>query len=269
VLSKVVALQAQMGQDLSLSEKLHIFKERPDFVCLPEYFALEESVPSYRRASKRIKEHLERLCRLSDELSTCLIAGTVVESDGDLLYNTCYVIYKGLALGRYHKRFPDSDEINRGISTGNDKLILDVEGVRIGIMVCGDVHHPGLYDEQRDERTDIVFIPTLSPLLPADSISLKKQRDRKYCLALAERTGAYVVKACGVGEHFGRRLQGSSLIAAPWGILRRVNFESESHIRVLSETLDMTELREFRDKQDRSILRASSTMSRSYRLLAG
>jgi len=40
MLIKVVAFQGEIGKQLTLEEKIYIFKQRPDFVCLPEYYLL-------------------------------------------------------------------------------------------------------------------------------------------------------------------------------------------------------------------------------------
>jgi len=251
VLTKVVAFQARMGQTLSLAEKIHIFKQRPDFVCLPEYCLLDDSVGDYRTAALRKREYIEYLIRLSDELSTCLIAGTVAEAVDDRLYNACYVINRGMPIGRYRKRYPVPGELSEGISPGEKGLVLEVEGIRISVLICGDIFYRDLYDEARRERVDIVFVPTTSPYRPADSTSARRERDRKYFFALAQRSVAYVVKVCGVGKIFGRPLQGRSLIAAPWDFVSQVDFSSQSEKRILTETLDISELREFREKLER------------------
>ncbi|MCP4705805.1 MAG: hypothetical protein GY865_14495, partial [candidate division Zixibacteria bacterium] len=81
MLIKITAVQTQLGQELSLEQKLHIFKQRPDFVCLPEYCMINESDTDFSRTALKIKDHLEYLKNLSVEFGTCLIAGSVVEAD--------------------------------------------------------------------------------------------------------------------------------------------------------------------------------------------
>lgn len=248
MLVKVVAVQAQMGQPLTLEEKLYIFREQPEFVCLPEYYLLDETVEDYHRAALRQSEYLQYLQRLSDELGTCLIAGTVVEPDGDKLFNTCYVIDHGTIVGGYRKRNPVPGERAKGISPGPKPLVLEFEDVRVGVLICGDVFEPSLYSELGHLEVDIVFIPTTSAFRPADSLSRKAHRDEIYFRSGAELAGAYVVKTCGVGSIFGHPLQGRSLIAAPWGMLSRVQALSEQEKRLLRETLDIAELRDFKSK---------------------
>ena len=248
MLVKVVAVQARMGQKLSLAEKIHIFKEQPDFVCLPEYSLMDSSISDYHRAALLYREHLDYLLHLSDELRTCLIAGTIVEPEEDRLYNSCYVMNRGLILGRYRKRHPVAGEQRKGISSGDRNLVVEVNGVKVGLMICGDVFYPHMYGELGQAGADLIFVPTTSAYRPDDTISRKKDRDNTYFQSGAGAAGAYVVKVCSVGRIFDTELHGRSLIAAPWGMLRRVDFSAESQPRILSEILDVDELREFRRK---------------------
>jgi predicted amidohydrolase len=248
MLIKVMAVQAHMGERLTLEEKIHIFKQRPDFVCLPEYYLIDPSITDYHRAAMCQPEFLDYLCRLSDELHTCIVGGTIVEADSDRLYNTAYVIDRGSILGKYRKRFPVPGELARGISPGQENLVITIDGVKIAMMICGDVFYPHMYDELRDAGADIIFVPTTSLYRPDDSLSQKRDRDHRYFLAGAAQARAYVVKVCGVGEIFGRPLQGRSLIAAPWGILQQTSMYEESQCRMLTATLDIAEVREFGHK---------------------
>ena len=252
MLIKVVAVQARLGEPLSLEEKLHIFKERPDFVCLPEYYLMDSSITDYHRAAMRRSDQLEYLSHLSDELSTCLIAGTVVEPEGGNLYNASYVIDHGKILSCYRKRNPVPGELAGGITPGDDSFAIDVDGVRVGIMICGDVFNMDNYRDMASLDTDLLFVPTTSAFRPADSLSQKQLRDRKYFLSGAETAGAFVIKVCGVGKIFGKPLQGRSLIAAPWGILAKTPTLGEQDKRIIALTLSIDELREFRAKYRRS-----------------
>jgi len=248
VLIKVVVVQARMGCRLSLPDMIHIFKQRPDFVCLPEYWLLDETVGDFHRAALRFHEYLEYLSRLSEELATCVIAGTVVAAENESLYNTCPVILRGSVLGLYRKRHPVQGEGAKGIRPGSENLVIDVGGTRVGVMICGDVFHEELYDEMRREGADIVFVPTTSPYRPDDTIAAKKQRDQKYFIDGSRRAGAYVAKTCGVGKLFERPLQGRSLVAAPWGVLSRIGYDEEENQRIMMVTLDIGDIRDFRTK---------------------
>ena len=250
-----------MGHRLSLEEKLHILKQRPDFVCLSEYCLLDGSVSDYQQAADRYPEYLRYFKKLSSELSACLIAGTLVEREDDRLYNASYVIDRGTVLGTYRKRYPVPGELQKGISAGHRPLRLTVDDVQIGILICGDVFYPELYGEMGQAGVDVIFVPTTSLYRPDDSLSQKRDRDRKYFIDGAERTGAYVVKVCGVGSIFGRPLQGRSLVTAPWGMIEQISQFEEAEPRLLSVTLDIAEVREFRHKFARPIVESDSRLN--------
>ncbi|RME24541.1 MAG: carbon-nitrogen hydrolase family protein [Candidatus Zixiibacteriota bacterium] len=253
MLIKVVAVQARLGEPLSLADKLRIFRQRPDFVCLPEYFQLDGTIDDFHRAALYRTAHEEYLASLSDELSTCLIGGTVVEADGQQLYNSACLFNRGELVGRYRKRYPVPGERARGITAGDETAVFEIDGVRVGLMICGDVFHPELYRELGDHQVDIIMVPTTSPYRPDDSIARKHHRDRIYFLEGALHSGAYVIKTCGVGALFGKPLQGRSLIASPWEIIRRVPVTQEHLPQMLTATLDITEIREFRRRYRREV----------------
>jgi predicted amidohydrolase len=253
MLVRVVAVQARLGRPLTLEEKLCVFRQQPDFVCLPEYFLLDENTRDYHRAALESRRQLDYLRSLSDQLATCLVAGTLVEAEGEALYNCAYLIDRGEILGRYRKRNPVPGELAAGICPGQDDLVAEVRGVRVGLMICGDVFDMANYERMAAGQADLIFIPTTSVFRPADSITRKRTRDRRYFLEGARLAGGYVVKVCGVGRIFGRPLQGRSLIAAPWGIIRRVGWYEEPYPRILSLVLDIDELRDFRRRYDRRV----------------
>jgi omega-amidase len=255
MLVKIVVVQAQMGERLSLPGMIHIFKQRPDFVCLPEYWLLDDSITDFHRAALNYQDYLHYLGRLSEELDTCLIGGTIVEAVSERLYNVCPVFNSGWLLGKYRKRFPVDGERAKGIEPGKDNLVLERDGIRFGIMVCGDVFYPEMFKEMREAEVDIIFVPTTSPYRPDDTIPSKNGRDRRYFVDGARTAGAYVVKTCGVGSIFNKPLQGRSLVAAPWGVLNRIEFDQESNERSMTATLDIDEVREFRRRMGKSAIR--------------
>jgi len=250
MLVRVIAVQTRLGERLSLEGKLHIFRRRPDFVCLPEYCFVNRAMPDFSRAALDIRENTRYLEYLSLELDTCLIGGSIVEAGGDSLYNSTYVYQRGALVGRYRKLNPVSGEISKGILPGDRVFTTTVNGVKIGIMICADALNAGLFEVMAREAVDIIFIPTTSPHRPAESKSEKHKRDNDIYVNGAGKAGAFVVKTCGVGSLFDKPLQGRTLIAAPWGVLGRVQTHQESERTMISLVLDIDEIRDFRGKHN-------------------
>ncbi len=249
MLIKVVAVQSRHGEGLSLEEKLFIFRQKPDFVCLPEYCFIDESMPDFGRAALMAKDHLESLQAFSEALSTTLIGGSIVEAEGDSLYNSSYLFDRGRIIGKYRKLNPVAGELEKGIMPGDRIFMTVIEGVKIALLICADALNIDLFETLKSEEVDIIFIPTTSPLRPDEKKIEKYKRDNDIYLRAAQVAGSIILKTCGVGTLFGKPLQGRTLIVSPWGILKRVDVISEDSKCILTAVLDIDELREFRRKR--------------------
>lgn len=246
MLINVVLCQLRVGGGITLAEKIHIFKRKPDFVCLPEYFMIPPDARDYPEFIAQFDKNLRTLSRWSNELDTTLIGGTVAEKVDAAVYNTCFVFRKGQKLVSYRKQFPTVHERERGIMPGKKYIIFEIDGLRIGIMVCADVLHEEAFRKFGKLKADIIFVPTVSPLRPYDTYEARRQRDQEIFVKGALLSKAFVVKTCGIGSIFGHVQNGRSLVAAPWGILWQVTPENEQHPRIQNMILDIDELREFR-----------------------
>lgn len=250
MLIKVVAMQLPLGRGLTLSEKISLVKQRPDLVILPEYQLIEPTVPDHVRAALEAPRYREYLAHLSDELSTTIVGGSLIEATAHGLVNLSLVYDRGNELARYEKQFPMPGEIKAGIAAGKGPVVVEVDGINLGLLICGDVLHEAAFRSLEQLQPDLIAVPTASPYRPDDNAILKEARDETHFRRGAEIAGAYVVKCGGIGTLFGRPLQGRTLVAAPWGILERVEPSQEQRMRMITLTLDISELREFRKRQN-------------------
>ena len=170
----------------------------------------------------------------------------MAEKVDSAIYNTCFVFRKGQKIASYRKQFPTEHELQRGITPGKKYIVFEIEGIRVGIMICADVLHEEAFRKLGKLKADIVFVPTVSPLRPHDTLEARAQRDHDIFIQGALLAKAYIVKTCGIGQIFGHTQNGRSLVAAPWGILWQVMPENEQQPRIQNIILDMDELREFR-----------------------
>jgi predicted amidohydrolase len=231
---------------LTLEEKLSIIKKGADIVCLPEYFLMPADSTDYSLLASKYDWNVEYLARLSRDLNTTIVGGTVAVRTGDRMYNTCFVFSKGYRIGSYRKVHPTVREREKGISQGELVSSWNVNGVRIGVLICADVLHSESFEEMKRQNVDIVFVPTTSPYRPLDTVEDKAKRDGEIFVEGAMTAKSYVVKTCATGSIFGKRLQGRSLVAAPWELLWNVFPESESRSIIHSYDLDIDKLREYK-----------------------
>lgn len=250
MLRKVSIVQCEVGRQLTMDENLLIFKQRPDFVILPEYYNVNPERRDTPKNSGEAPGYL-RYCKiLSERLETVLIAGTTVTVNNGQFHNTCIIYDHGLPVGSYRKLNPTQNERKHGIVPGTEMALFEIDGVRISILICADVLKPDHFTRLRRLEPDIIFVPTTSPLKPNESVRDKFNRDNSIFVAGAWAAGSYMVKCCAVGQLWGGRLQGRSLVTSPWGLVTRIPPEEENRPRILTVILDIAELREFRRKQD-------------------
>ncbi|MBI5868394.1 MAG: carbon-nitrogen hydrolase family protein [candidate division Zixibacteria bacterium] len=250
----VAALQFPLGGEITLDDRLHLIRHRPDFVCLPEYFFVRPTDQHYADGDGRIGEQIETLARLSRDLSCVVIGGTMAHPIDGGYANIATVFNRGVEIGSYQKMNPYGREETRGIIPGNEFKIFEVEGVRLGVLICADVLQPDSFAGMAEMAADVIVVPTVSPYREGDTVFEKDRRDVSIFVSGAQRAMAFVVKTCGVGTIFGGRLQGRSGIYAPWGILQRVPPNEESKKQILFEYLDIAEIREFRQMMSREAL---------------
>lgn len=246
MLTNVVVCQLKIGAGITLAEKIHIFKRKPDLLCLPEYFLMPQNSQDYSLFAAHYQENLKYLARLSNELNTTLIGGTIVEKSGEDKYNTSYVYRRGSKIASYRKCHPTRNELKMGIRPGNRSIVFSHDGIRVGILICADALDQGCFEKMGKMNVDIIFVPTVSPLLEDDNAAKKARRDQEIFVEGAKIAGAYIVKTCGIGTIFGHEINGRSLIASPWGILWQISPPHEQLPYIHNMLLDIGELREFK-----------------------
>lgn len=246
MLVKVALVQHRVGAPVSLDLKLRLFRDRPDFVCFPEYWGAGPGMTGQHDLARIATRQTVAMRHLSRELSCVVIGGTVVVPSGDGLLNQAPVFDSGEQLGVYSKCHPTDRERERGVIPGRECPVWDLGFARIAVAICADCLHPETFVHLGRREVDLLFVPNASPYRQGESPEDKFVRDESIFVAGALRAGAYVVKVCGVGSLFGGRLQGRSLVAAPWGVLNRVPPTEEDRPQVITANLSIDELREFR-----------------------
>jgi predicted amidohydrolase len=246
MLVNVSLVQQRAGLDLSLDLKLHLLRKRPDFVCFPEYWGATSGASAHDLLLARRPELDSQMQKLSGLLSCVVVGGSrLVRAEGSLR-NVAPVYDAGRLVGEYAKVHPTANERRAGIAPGEGPGIWQLGGLTIGVAICADSLEPGYFSQYGEAGVDLLFVPNASPYRQEDPVEQKFSRDREIFVRGAQEAGAYLIKVCAVGQIFGVALQGRSLVAAPWGVLFRVPPEAEQSPQVVSVTLSIAELREFR-----------------------
>jgi deaminated glutathione amidase len=156
---------------------------------------------------------VQRLTEFAAERSTTVIAGMFeVSPDPDRPFNTLAVVDRGGLRASYRKihlydsfGYKESDRLSAGTV---DPVLVDVEGVSVGLMTCYDLRFPELARELVRRGAELLVIPSAWVAGPG-----KAGHWRTLATARAIENTVYVAA---VGQP-GPRYTGRSLVVAPTG----------------------------------------------------
>ncbi len=237
-----------LDENLAAAERLlreGIEDTKPTLVVLPELFthlggtretvaAAAETLPGGRS--------YQLLSSIAKEYGVYLHGGSLIERDGDRLYNTTVVFGpEGSLIAKYRKIhlfdvvapdgavYRESDLYGRG----ENIVTYDVGEHKVGCSICYDVRFPELYGELSKAGADIIIIPAAFTLMTG------KDHWEVLCRARALETQTYVLATNQVGEYTEngnpRANYGHSMIVDPWGTTLS---RAQSRVGYISETLD-------------------------------
>jgi predicted amidohydrolase len=118
---------------------------------LPEYHLtnwLPED-PNFISLCAQSQTYLDAYCALAEELSICIVPGTIVEQHGDELHNVAYFIdNQGEILAQYQKKNLWHPERPHLTSSKHDPhFAFDTPLGKVGMLICWDLAFPEAFRE--------------------------------------------------------------------------------------------------------------------------
>jgi predicted amidohydrolase len=164
----------------------------------------------------------------------------VVPGDGKRTYNTCVVVNpRGEVVARYRKIHLFDVDIPGGAvlresdatAAGDDRVVVEIEGAKVGLSICYDLRFPELYRELvLDRGAEVLLVPS------AFTAHTGAAHWHLLLRARAIEDQAWVVAAAQWGKHNEKRESyGHSLVVDPWGT---VVVDRDSGDGVVVATLD-------------------------------
>ena len=134
--------------------------QKADIVCLPEAITLVGTNLNYVSASEPIPgKSTEYLGNIARQYNLYIVAG-LLEKDGNVVYNTAVLIdRKGKLAGKYRKISLPREEIDGGITPGDETPVFDTDFGRIGMMICWDVTFPETARALAKQGAEVIFLP--------------------------------------------------------------------------------------------------------------
>jgi predicted amidohydrolase len=228
-----------------------VAEERPDLVALPEIFPLISEDAAHKRAAAEPVpggEAYGMLQELAARHGVVLHGGSIIERDGEALYNTTVVFDReGRELARYRKLHmfdivtPDGKEYRESatFTRGARTVCFDALGTRIGLSICYDLRFPELYLQLAKDGAKVILVPA--------NFTLQTGKDHWEVLlrARAIETQTYVLAPAQWGRNAGGRLAsyGHSLVVDPWG---HVIAKAQDKVGYVAARLDLEEVERVR-----------------------
>jgi len=209
------------------------------FICLPEYFALPASLEDNEHIEKIVEETREPavklLKRVSKEVDSYIVGGTIFEKFRGKYYNTCLFLRQGKILGRFRKMHLTEWEKKAGLHVGSTFRVFETEFCKAGILICADVFYPRTVRILASLGAEVIFLPVSAsrthPPVQGHPLTTKRAEDNR----------VFILKN---GNTRSNSRGGNSAIISPWGILNQA--KDEMNNKIISADLDITKLREYR-----------------------
>ncbi len=235
-----------------LLEEMAAAEDQPTIIMLPEIWATGFfNFEAYRQDSEILQG--ETFCRLAvwaEKIGCYLLAGSIVERDGENYYNTTLLIGPNGALcGSYRKihLFGYQSAESRLLTAGSDIFVLKNRYGTWGFSTCYDLRFPELYRKLIDSGVDHFFVVAAWPLARLEHwLLLNRSR--------ALENLSYLAACNCAGSQGGQTYGGNSLAVNPWGeIIARAGTGEE----ILTVTLEQKQVSDIRSTfpalQDRQI----------------
>jgi predicted amidohydrolase len=242
----VASIQLQIPKDESKDARVQRAAalveslEGIDLVVLPEIWNVGYlNFDLYRSEAEALDgPTITRMAAVARSIGSWILAGSIVERDGDDYYNTSVLLDRnGELAGTYRKihLFGYGSKEPEVLTRGGDVTVTDTEFGRMGFSTCYDLRFPELFREMVDRGAEMFVIPSAWPYPRVEAwTALNRVR--------ALENQAWLVSANCTGGH---GYCGRSMIVDPWGTAVASASDRPAIVRA---TVDVDEARNAREE---------------------
>lgn len=249
----IIQIKTEIDQDETLAKAERMVGEAAmngaEIVVLPEMFncpyARKYFRPYARLGHEKTVSHMSRWAR---ENRILLVGGSIPETEGDKIYNTCFIFDEnGEQIAKHRKvhlfdidipgmRFSESATFTRG----NEITVFDTKWGKMGAAVCFDIRFPEMFRAMAMRGARLIFLPaqfnTTTGPLHWDMLLRCRANDNQVFLAAAS-AARY--------EGFDYECWGHSTVTDPMGMIKAQCDEKE---QILCCDIDLSEVDEARKR---------------------
>jgi predicted amidohydrolase len=215
-------LEKNLAFVISSLQKLS--KEAVKLVLLPELWAAKFDQEKSEKLWDFSQAALNEVAPLSKKYEM-VIVGSLIEQEGSDYFNTAYVTdASGNVIARYRKvhLFSMAGE-DTYFKSGREKLVVDTEVVKLGVIICYDLRFPELARGLALNGAEMLVVPAQWP-------KARVKHWRTLALARAIENQYFVVGCNRTGWDKKEEYPGHSLIIDPWGDVLAEGGEEEGFI---------------------------------------
>lgn len=147
------------------------YQEETDVIVLPEVWSVGWKPSLFCENAEALSggETVDFLSNLAKEYDVNIIGGSFITKDeSGNFYNTCPVFNKSGELVAYYNKmhlfsYYGCDE-GKYVSRGAKPVIVDINGVKIGLSICYDIRFPEIYRAYRKSGADLLINMAAWPL---------------------------------------------------------------------------------------------------------
>ena len=242
--SEIANVKANIKKVKTLLET-YLNKQSADFVFLPEVWTVGWDCESFQKNAETIDsaESIKMLKQIAKKYYVNIIGGSFIEKRGNKYSNTCPVINReGLVVCTYEKNhlfsYYGCDE-GKYIVKGDSPVLVELDGVKIGLSICYDIRFPELYRAYRKAGADIMVNMAAwgaEKKIPWDSMTTSRAVENQCYFVALTQTGKLKDGSMNLGH--------SMILDYKGDILAEINNNEDG---IFAE-IDLESMYEFRSK---------------------
>ena len=141
------------------------------FICLPEYALGNKSTYSLEKFLKT----KEKISLFAQETHSYIIAGSFAHFQDSKWFNRSLVFnHEGENVFYYDKTHPFNFELKNGITPGTRTEVLNINDLKIKLLLCSDLWFPEEIRNLSKEHIDLIIVPAMAVVKNAKLIQYGK-----------------------------------------------------------------------------------------------
>ena len=136
-----------------------------DFIILPELFAIGWDIKNFPAIAKEENgETISFLKNLAKKYNSNIIGGSFLRTDEKgRIKNSCPIINRNGELISYYDKIHLFQDEKKYVSKGEKPLLIELEGMKLGLSICYDIRFPELFREYLKGKADILINMSIWP----------------------------------------------------------------------------------------------------------